>query len=89
MDGLRSSNAGGSESVDDAIDAASPLHRQILACYAEDCAIDDTIYALGQALRRGSLTLPVYLKLVRQLSRKQFCQRATLQKGRLAAGLPV
>ncbi|CAD5221840.1 unnamed protein product [Bursaphelenchus okinawaensis] len=83
------SNKSVEDTVDEAIDAATPLHKQILQCYVEDCAIDDTIYALGQALKKGTITLPVYLKCVRQLSRKQFKKRATLHKARQAAGLPV
>ncbi|CAD5227068.1 unnamed protein product [Bursaphelenchus xylophilus] len=91
LEAVRSSgsNKNVEDTVDEAIDAASPLHKQILQSYVEDCAIDDTIYALGQALKKGSITLPVYLKCVRQLSRKQFRKRATLHKARQAAGLPV
>ncbi|KAK5969620.1 Tumor susceptibility protein [Trichostrongylus colubriformis] len=33
--------------IDQAIDAATPLHRQILMNYAQDLACDDVIYALG------------------------------------------
>ncbi|KAI6214295.1 Tumor susceptibility transcribed protein [Aphelenchoides besseyi] len=75
--------------VDSAIDAQTPLHRQIVRSYVQDCAIDDTIYFLGQALKRGSINLQTYLKHVRQLSRKQFIHRATMQKARQTARLPV
>lgn len=75
--------------VDGAIDATTPLHRQIFRSYVQDCAIDDTIYFLGQALRKGSIDLQTYLKCVRQLSRKQFIHRATMQKARQTARLPV
>ncbi|VDM45976.1 unnamed protein product [Toxocara canis] len=74
--------------IDSLIDACTPLHKQLLRCYVHDCAIDDTIYFLGQALKQGRMTLPNYLKEVRQLSRKQFIYRATLQKCRLKAKLP-
>uniref|UniRef100_A0A914RNH3 SB domain-containing protein n=3 Tax=Ascarididae TaxID=6250 RepID=A0A914RNH3_PAREQ len=75
--------------IDSLIDACTPLHKQLLRCYVYDCAIDDTIYFLGQALKQGKMTLPNYLKEVRQLSRKQFIYRATLQKCRLKAKLPT
>lgn len=75
--------------VDSVIDAPTPLHRQIVNCYVQDCAIDDTIYSLGQALKRGSIDLDTYLKYVRELSRKQFINRATMQKARQVARLPV
>lgn len=62
---------------------------QIIKCYAQDCTIDDAIYFLGKAVKKGRITLPAYLREVRQLARKQFVYRATLQKGRQKAGLPV
>lgn len=34
--------------IDSAIDAATPLHRQILTNYSQDLACDDVIYALGE-----------------------------------------
>lgn len=83
------SSTKGETSIDDAIDATTPLHRQIFRCYTQDCAIDDTIYFLGQALKKGIINIQTYLKYVRQLSRKQFVYRATLQKCRLKARLPI
>jgi ESCRT-I complex subunit TSG101 len=79
----------GDELVDSVIDAATPLHRQIVHCYVQDCTIDDTIYFLGQALKKGSINLEAYLKYVRELSRKQFIHRATMQKARQLAKLPI
>lgn len=75
--------------IDSVIDGSTPLHRQLLRCYVQDCAIDDAIYFLGQALKAGRISLPNYLKEVRQLSRKQFIHRATLQKCRRKAKLPL
>lgn len=86
--GSQAENGDGSD-VDHAIDASTPLHRQILRCYVEDSVVDDTIYFLGQALKKGSIDLQTYLKHVRQLSRKQFAARATMQKCRQTAKLPV
>ncbi|VDL75754.1 unnamed protein product [Nippostrongylus brasiliensis] len=75
--------------VDNAIDAATPLHRQILSNYAQDLACDDVIYALGQALKERKISVQEYLRYVRDISRRQFIFRATMQKCRKAAGLQV
>lgn len=74
--------------VDEAVQATNPLYNQILRLYAEENAIDDTIYYLGEALRKGIIELDVFLKHVRELSRQQFMARATIMKARSAAGLP-
>lgn len=55
--------------------------------YAEEAAIEDVIYYLGEALRTNVIDLEVFLKHVRQLSRKQFMLRAIMQKCRQKAGL--
>lgn len=75
--------------IDNAIETTAPLHRQLLNCYVDDCAIEDSIYFLGQALKKGTIGLEVYLKCIRKLSRQQFLQRATMQKCRQKAGLSV
>ncbi|PAV91121.1 hypothetical protein WR25_10940 [Diploscapter pachys] len=75
--------------IDQVIDAAMPLYRQLLENYAADLACDDVIYSLGQALKKGSLTVPEYLKRVRDISRQQFIHRATMQKCRRTAGLTI
>lgn len=61
-------------------------HRLINA-YAEEAAIEDAIYYIGEALRKGVIDLEVFLKQVRQLARKQFMNRALMQKCRQKAGL--
>ncbi|CDW54942.1 UEV and Vps23 core domain containing protein [Trichuris trichiura] len=73
--------------VDDIIDTTAPLYRQIVNCYVEDCAIEDTLYYLSEALKKNLLGIDVYLKMIRNLSRRQFMLRATMQKCRKAAGL--
>ncbi|XP_051545451.1 tumor susceptibility gene 101 protein-like [Myxocyprinus asiaticus] len=73
--------------IDDVIIPTAPLYRQILNLYAEENAIEDTIFYLGEALRRGVIDLEVFLKHVRLLSRKQFQLRALMQKARKTAGL--
>ncbi|KAK9499284.1 hypothetical protein O3M35_002343 [Rhynocoris fuscipes] len=73
--------------VDEAVTTTTPLYKQILNAYAEEAAIEDTIYYMGEALRRGVIDLDVFLKQVRTLSRKQFMLRALMQKCRQKAGL--
>lgn len=81
--------ANGTLNIEAAIDAQTPVHRQILQSYVQDCATDDTIYFLGQALKRGTINLQIYLKYVRQLSHQQFQLRLLMQKGREKARLPI
>ncbi|KAH3737980.1 tumor susceptibility gene 101 protein-like isoform X1 [Dreissena polymorpha] len=75
-------------SIDDAVDTTAPLYRQLLKSFAEEQAIEDAIYYLGEALRKNVIELDVFLKNVRELSRKQFMLRALIQKCREKAGLP-
>ncbi|MFH4981822.1 hypothetical protein AB6A40_008531 [Gnathostoma spinigerum] len=86
---LNSCPSDGEIDFDSVIEASTPLYRQLVDCYVYDCAVDDTIYFLGQALKRNRISLPNYLKEVRQLSRKQFIKRATVQKCRQKAKLPT
>ena len=39
------------------------LYYRILRLYAEENAVDDTIYYLGEALRKGIIELDVFLKV--------------------------
>ncbi|XP_063043772.1 tumor susceptibility gene 101 protein-like isoform X2 [Engraulis encrasicolus] len=80
-------NQSESSDIDDVIVPTAPLYRQILNLYAEENAIEDTIFYLGEALRRDVIDLDVFLKHVRILSRKQFQLRALMQKARKTAGL--
>lgn len=63
------------------------LPLRLLNAYAEEAATEDAIYYMGEALRNGVIDLEVFLKHVRQLSRKQFMLRALMQKCRQTAGL--
>lgn len=74
--------------VDEAVVTTTPLYKQLLNAFAEENAIEDAIYYLGEALRRGIIDLDVFLKHVRELSRKQFMLRALMQKCREKANLP-
>ncbi|XP_055624273.1 tumor susceptibility gene 101 protein isoform X2 [Toxorhynchites rutilus septentrionalis] len=75
--------------VDEAVITTAPLYKQLLNAYAEEAAIEDAVYFMGEALRSGVIDLEVFLKHVRQLSRKQFMLRALMQKCRQKAGLPA
>uniref|UniRef100_A0A0B7A2X0 UEV domain-containing protein n=1 Tax=Arion vulgaris TaxID=1028688 RepID=A0A0B7A2X0_9EUPU len=74
--------------IDDAVITTTPLYRQLVDAFAEEQAIEDAIYYLGEALRKNVIELESFLKRVRELSRKQFMLRATIQKCREKAGLP-
>ncbi|XP_067258099.1 tumor susceptibility gene 101 protein [Chanodichthys erythropterus] len=83
----RMQNQSEDSDIDDVIVPTAPLYKQILNLYAEENAIEDTIFYLGEALRRDVIDLDVFLKHVRLLSRKQFQLRALMQKARKIAGL--
>lgn len=74
--------------IDEAVITTAPLYKQLLHTFAEESATEDAIYYLGEALRKGVIDLDVFLKNVRELSRKQFTLRALMQKCRQKAGLP-
>lgn len=73
--------------IDDAVVTTTPLYNQILNLFAEENAVEDTIYYLSESLRKEAIDLDVFLKHVRALSRKQFMLRALLHKARKTAGL--
>ncbi|XP_052832400.1 tumor susceptibility gene 101 protein isoform X1 [Octopus bimaculoides] len=75
--------------IDEAVVTTTPLYRQLLNAFAKEQAIEDTIYYLGEALRRSVIDLDIFLKQVRELSRHQFMLRAIIQKCREKAGLPA
>eukprot|EP00092_Neocalanus_flemingeri_P098631 GFUD01125777.1.p1 GENE.GFUD01125777.1~~GFUD01125777.1.p1 ORF type:complete len:401 (-),score=116.62 GFUD01125777.1:163-1365(-) len=77
----------GEVDCDEAVTATAPVYKQLINAYAEEAATEDAIYFLGEALRRGVIDSEVFLKNVRNLSRKQFLLRATMQKCRQMAGL--
>ena len=75
--------------IEDAVVTTTPLYRQLMQSYAEEMAIQDLIYFLSEGLMHKSITLDSFLKQVRMLSRKQFILRATMQKAREKASLPI
>lgn len=76
-----------SMNVDETVVTTTPIHSQILDLFAEESAIEDTLYYLTEGLRREVVELDVFLKSVRKMSRRQFMLRATLLKAREVAGL--
>ena len=72
---------------DEAVVASNPLFKQLMNAFAEESATEDAIYFLGEALRKGTIDVDVFLKQVREVSRKQFMLRATMMKCREKAGL--
>ncbi|KAK7457289.1 hypothetical protein BaRGS_00039261 [Batillaria attramentaria] len=87
-DALQKMESNDKVDVDEAVVTTTPLYRQLLDAFAEEQAIEDAIYYLGEALRKNVIELEVFLKRVRELSRKQFMLRALIQKCREKAGLP-
>ncbi|GMS95988.1 hypothetical protein PENTCL1PPCAC_18163, partial [Pristionchus entomophagus] len=79
--------SGDEPTIDEAIDASTPLERQLLDHYASDLACDDAYYVMGEALKNGSISPSEYLRHIRDISRKQFVHRATMRKCRIALGL--
>lgn len=73
--------------IDDAVTPTTPLYKQLLSLFAEEMTIEDTYYYLMEALRKDVIDLEVFMKHVRELSRKQFLLRAHIQKARQTAGL--
>lgn len=69
------------------IDISIVFYLRLLNAYAEEAAIEDVIYYLGEALRTNVIDLELFLKHIRQLSRKQFMLRALMQRCRQKAGL--
>jgi ESCRT-I complex subunit TSG101 len=63
------------DDIEELIKVPNAAHAQLLEALANDEAINDCIYALGQGLENEKITLEVYLRKVRELSRKQFTCR--------------
>lgn len=75
--------------IEDAVVTPAPLYRQLMQLFAEELAIQDFIFYLSEGLQNRTITLEHFLKQVRFLSRKQFMLRATMQKAREKAALPI
>lgn len=73
---------------DEVYGPTQPLFKQLLEAYAEENAVVDAIYYTGEGLRKGVISLDVFLKSVRELSRRQFMLRALMRACRTKASLP-
>jgi len=73
--------------VDDVYGPNEPIYKQLLNTFAEENSIADAIFHLNDALKKEVIDLEVFLKHVRELSRRQFMLRALMQKCREKAGL--
>ena len=69
-----------SETVDELVKVNKTLDRQLIEAVANDEAIKDCIYSLDQALRSDRISVEIYLKKVRELSREQFSCRMLISK---------
>ena len=76
-------------SIEDAIVTPTPLYRQLLQLFAEEMALQDLIFYLGQGLTHKTVSLENFLKQIRLLTRKQFMLRATMNRARERAMLPL
>ena len=61
--------AGDEVKPDEAVIATAPVFKQLMNAHAEDAAIEDALYFLGESLRRGILDCEQFLRHVRNLSR--------------------
>jgi len=73
--------------VDEVVSASTPLYKQLVTCVAEEAAIEDSLFMLGDALRKGAVDCDVFLRQVRDLARRQFMLRATIMAAREKARL--
>ena len=69
-----------SDTVDELVKVEKPSDRQLMEAVANDEGITDCIYSLDQALRKDRITIDVYLKKVREMSREQFSCRLLVCK---------
>jgi len=66
--------------IDEVVKPSDVLSTQMFDCVAADASIEDTLYWLSRALEEGKITLEVYLKLYRTISRDQFFHKAVSKK---------
>lgn len=73
---------------DEVYGPTKPVFKQLLEALAEEMAVVDAIYYTGEGLRKDVISLDIFLKSVRELSRRQFMLRALMHKCREKANLP-
>jgi len=60
----------------------------LVSLYIEEQSLEDALYYIGEAMGKEVIDMEMFLKKVRELSRRQFMLRATIKKCREKAGLP-
>ncbi|XP_030549211.1 protein ELC-like [Rhodamnia argentea] len=70
--------ATGDEGIDDVFEGADEESKSTLHCLAADKCIEDTIYALDEAVAEGVVNVEAYVRQVRNLAREQFHHRAVV-----------
>ncbi|KAG0176489.1 hypothetical protein DFQ29_006060 [Apophysomyces sp. BC1021] len=66
--------------VDEALCGTTVVYNQMFELVADDNAIVDTIYYLGEALNSERIDLATFMKCTRSLAREQFMKRALMKK---------
>ncbi|KAI3383811.1 hypothetical protein SNEBB_010231 [Seison nebaliae] len=74
--------------VEKIVITTAPVYDQLLNLFAEDNAIEDMLYNLEEALRKRMIDHEIYLKHVRELSRRQYMVRQLMNKCRKVGRLP-
>jgi hypothetical protein len=67
-------------SVDEAVQPATAVQRQMMELSAENAAVTDALYFLDRGLYKGHLDCSLHLRQVRRLAKRQFLVRAHLIK---------
>eukprot|EP01147_Barroeca_monosierra_P009097 gene9097-1400_t len=73
---------------DDAIQAETPLERQLLNLISDDNAISDTLEQLSTFFDEGEIELATFLKHVKHLAKEQFKIRSLIKKARTVGKFP-
>ena len=53
----------GGVDIDNAVTTTAPLYRQLVNAYAEESAVEDAIYYVGEGLRKEVIDLDTFLKV--------------------------
>jgi ESCRT-I complex subunit TSG101 len=66
--------------IDKVVNATDEQSQQILELMSQDHAMEDAMYYLDKQLEKGGIAVDVYLGQLRELSNKQFLNKALLKK---------
>lgn len=59
----------GGVDIDNAVTTTAPLYQQLVNAYADESAVEDAIYYIGEGLRKEVIDLDTFLKVRRSLVR--------------------